>query len=121
MSTKTRWRDILRFRSKSLFTECEVCLSFKGQLGNKTLTFEQKLGSVQGYRRHLRDQYCDRTVIWSLQAESSDPSSGVLMISTDGLDQCKFALPRDPEMRANAGLTLASPFSKDNRRNRLMF
>ncbi|CAK9073825.1 unnamed protein product [Durusdinium trenchii] len=101
---KERWQDILRFRSQSLFTSCEVCCAFKTQLQDKKLTFEQKLGCLQGYRAHLHDQYCDRTTIWTLQFEGADQHSGILMICTDGLDQAKFALPRDPQLRANAGL-----------------
>ncbi|CAK9006089.1 unnamed protein product [Durusdinium trenchii] len=101
---KERWQDILRFRSRSLFTTCEVCCSFKTQLQDRKLSFEQKLGCLQGYRAHLHDQYCDRTSIWTLQFEGADPQSGILMICTDGLDQAKFALPRDPQLRANAGL-----------------
>lgn len=93
---KERWYDILRFRSRSLFTTCEVCCAFKSQLQDRSISFEQKLGCLQGYRSHLHDQYCDRTVIWTLQSEGSDPNSGILMICTDGLDQAKFALPYKP-------------------------
>lgn len=105
---KERWSDILRFRSRSLFTTCEVCCAFKTQLQDRSLSFEQKLGCLQGYRQHLHSQYCDRTVIWTLQSEGSDPHSDILMICTDGLDQAKFSLPRDPQLRANAGLNLRS-------------
>ncbi|CAL1151353.1 unnamed protein product, partial [Cladocopium goreaui] len=101
---KERWSDILRFRARSLFTSCEVCCAFKAQLQDRSLTFEQKLGCLQGYRSHLHDQYCDRTVIWTLQSEGSDPRSSILLICTDGLDQAKFSLPRDPQLRSNAGL-----------------
>lgn len=103
---KERWRDILHFRDASLFTSCEVCCSFKAQLQDRTLSFEQKLGCLQGYRAHLHDQFCDRTVLWTMQSEASDGNSGILLISTDGLDQAKFALPREPELRCNAALTL---------------
>lgn len=105
---KDRWSDILRFRSRSLFTTCEVCCAFKTQLQDRSLSFEQKLGCLQGYRQHLHSQYCDRTVIWTLQSEGGDPHSDILMICTDGLDQAKFSLPRDPQLRANAGLNLRS-------------
>ena len=104
---KERWSDILRFRARSLFTSCEVCCAFKAQLQDRSLTFEQKLGCLQGYRSHLHDQYCDRTVIWTLQSEGSDPRSSILLICTDGLDQAKFSLPRDPQLRSNAGLTFS--------------
>ena len=103
---KQRWRDILRFRARSLFTTCEVCCAFKAQLQDRSLSFEQKLGCLQGYRAHLHDQYCDRTVIWTLQSEGCDPQAQILMLCTDGLDQAKFQLPRDPQLCTNAGLIL---------------
>lgn len=111
---RERWADVLRFRSRSLFTTCEVCCAFKSQLQDRTLSFEQKLGCLQGYRKHLHDQYCDRTMIWTLQSEGSDPNAGVLMICTDGLDQAKFSLPRDPQLRSNAGLNLCQMFGPLN-------
>ena len=109
-----RWKDILRFRAPSEFSCCEVCAAYKTQLADRTLSLEQKLGCLQGYRAHLHDQFCDRTIIWTLQAQGSEPHSGVLMICTDGLDQSKFALPRHPELRVNARLRLVKiqhPFS----------
>ncbi|CAL1146198.1 unnamed protein product [Cladocopium goreaui] len=99
---RRRWQDILRFRSKNLFTSCEVCYALKQGLGDKTLSLESKLQVLKEYRSHLHSQYCDRTVIWRLQAESAEHNSEVLLISTDGLDQSKFALPREPELRNNA-------------------
>ena len=69
---------------------------------------EQKLGCLEAYRQHLHDTFCDRTMIWSMQAESADFNSSILVIATDGLDQSKFALPREPEMRINSGLTFRS-------------
>lgn len=68
---------------------------------------EQKLGSLHIYRGHLHDQYADRCALWKLQAEAAEPSSQILFISTDGLDQAKFALPREPGLPANAHLRLA--------------
>lgn len=103
---KRRWSDILKFRQRNLFTTCEVCFALKGQLNDKSLSMEQKLGSLKLYRAHLHEQFCDRTIIWRLQSESSDPTTDILVISTDGLDQSKFALPREPELRNNAALNL---------------
>ena len=103
---KRRWSEILRFRDRSLFTSCEVCTALKGQLNDKALSMEQKLGALKLYRSHLHSQYSDRTVIWQLQSESADPTNEILLISTDGLDQSKFALPREPELRNNAALNL---------------
>ena len=103
---KRRWKEILQFRQKSHFTTCDVCAVLKAQLADRGLSMEQKLGSLQLYRSHLHDQFADRSILWKLQAEAADPSSGIIFISTDGLDQSKFALPREPGLRANAALIL---------------
>lgn len=102
---KRRWKDILQFRQKSLFSQCEVCWTLKSQLNSKTLSLDQKLGCLHQYREHLHDQFCDRSVIWKLQAESADPNTDFVIISTDGLDQSKFTLPRDPHLKASAALS----------------
>ena len=101
-----RWKDILRFRDRSLFSHCEICKNLKDDLSNKRLTFDQKLGALQLYRSHLHDQFCDRTICWRLQSESADTSTDLVAIATDGLDQAKFALPRDPNLRSSAHLFL---------------
>lgn len=101
-----RWKDVLGFRQRTMFSQCEICKTLKGDLGNKALTFDQKLGALEMYRAHLHDQFCDRTICWRMQAESADPSTDVLCIATDGLDQAKFAIPRDPGLRSSSALTL---------------
>lgn len=103
---KRRWKDVLHFRQRSLFTTCEVCSILKAQLSDRALSMEQKLGSLQVYRDHLHSQYCDRCTLWKLQSESAESTSPILFISTDGLDQAKFALPREPGLKASSALIL---------------
>ena len=93
--------------NRSLFSQCEICKNLKEDLSNKALSFDQKLGALQLYRAHLHDQFCDRSICWRLQSEGADPSTDLLVIATDGLDQAKFALPRDPNLRSSAYLILA--------------
>ena len=57
---KKRWQDVLQFRQKSLFTQCEVCWTLKSELSNKTISMEHKLGSLKLYRQHLHEQFFDR-------------------------------------------------------------
>lgn len=103
---KRRWQDILRFRQKTLFTACEICSILKQQLGDRSLGVEGKLEVLQQYRFHLHSQYRDRCCLWQLQSQSSEPNCEILFISTDGLDQAKFALPRHPDLKANAAVFL---------------
>lgn len=101
-----RWKSVLGFRQKSLFTACDLCSLYKEQLASKSLSFDQKLGSLKLYRRHLHDCYCDRSVLWKLESESRDPNTDVLYITTDGLDQAKFALPRFPQHKTTSAMNL---------------
>ena len=105
---KRRWQDILRFRQKSLFTACEVCSVLKQQLNDKSLGVEAKIEVLHQYRLHLHSQYSDRTCLWTLQSQGSEPHCEVLFLSTDGLDQAKFSLPRDPGLKTNAAVHLGS-------------
>ena len=101
---KKRWANVLGFRQKSLFTQCEVCWTLKSQLSDKKVSMNHKLGCLEQYRKHLHDQFCDRSIIWKLQSESADWNTDFLIISTDGLDQSKFSLPRDKNLKASAAL-----------------
>lgn len=65
-----------------------------------SLSASVRLGALKAYRRHLTEQFADRCAFWALKSVSGDPDSGVLVIMTDGADQAKFALPRDPGLRS---------------------
>lgn len=95
--------DVLRWR----FTTCEICQQLKASLADKGLSLEKKLGCLQAYRNHLRDQYDDRSKVWELEAMSGEQDSNVLLLSVDGMDQAKFAVPRDPQLRCSSALASA--------------
>ena len=80
----------------------------KEDLNSRSISFDQKLGSLQMYPAHLRDQFCDRTVCWKMQAIGAEPTSDLICICIDGRDQAKFALPRDPALRSSAALHLSA-------------
>ena len=63
-----------------------------------------KLAAVAGLRNHLHDQFCDRAAAWQLQDAAMDSLSGLMVVCTDGCDQSKFMMPRDPEFRVSAAL-----------------
>ena len=59
-----------------------------------------RLGALRLYRKHLLDQYADRCGFWSLRDISGQELSRVVVIMTDGADQAKYCLPRDPMLRS---------------------
>ena len=87
------------------FSQCELCFHFKRDLASAK-NIEEKLGTLIEYRRHLAEQYQDRSLLWMLQEASLDSMSDVLVCQIDGMNQGKFRLPRDPGLRCTASLHL---------------
>ena len=73
----------------------------KQDITNKAIPMEHRLRAVQHYRQHLSDQLQDRQALWSLQSLSGEADELTLLL--DGMDQGKFAVPRDPGLRMAAG------------------
>ena len=88
------------------FSQCDLCYHFKDSLANAK-NLEEKLGTLIAYRRHLAEQYQDRTLLWTLQEASLDSMSDLVAMQLDGMDQAKFRLPRDPRLRSTASLNPA--------------
>ena len=98
-----KWTAVLKFRAKSEFSSCDVCMELKAQqLGlqnglpsvpiglrfqDKTLTMDVRLGALKLYRERLVSQYSDRCSYWALKDISGDVTTGVLCMTTDGADQ----------------------------------
>ncbi|CAK9027153.1 Uncharacterized protein SCF082_LOCUS17791 [Durusdinium trenchii] len=105
---QSRWKDVLKFRARSMFSQCELCYNFKQDLSSTSLSMEARLGTLTKYRRHLADQYSDRCILWSLQEAACDPQSDLVIMCTDGMDQGKFRLPRYPGHRASSAVASAN-------------
>ena len=110
------WAGLIHSNSRHLtldwwvylrFSQCEQCFHFKETLADQSLSMEVRLGAIIEYRRHLASQYSDRCIIWNLQELSFDPLSDCIVCQTDGMDQGKFRVPRDPKLRATASLSTA--------------
>ena len=67
---------------------------------NRDLGMDVRLGALRLYRRHLLEQYADRCGFWSLRDVSGEEFSRLVCIMTDGADQAKYCLPRDPMLRS---------------------
>lgn len=86
------------------FSACELCWHFKNDIA-QAKSLEERLGQLIKYRQHLADQYQDRVISWGLQELVLDDPSDLVVIQVDGLDQAKFALPRDPKLRATSSVS----------------
>ena len=83
------------------FTQCELCYHYKQSI-SKSTSLEEKLAALLAYREHLAAQYADRAICWTLQELPVDYLSDCIVLQSDGMDQGKFKLPRDPALHAIA-------------------
>lgn len=87
------WRKYLRFRKTSQHAQCTTCFKLQEAMSCRRAAREDRLGAAAALRQHLRDQYLDRCIYWSLRW-SSRRDTGVLTIIIDSMDKAKFAWPR---------------------------
>jgi hypothetical protein len=87
------FEDKLSFRTKRQHSVCPVCIKHKMLL--KTFGHDSAARNRQRlmYDQHLKNQYSDRRVYWSLRASSRLWGKTICLI-IDGIDQAKFAWPR---------------------------
>ena len=92
-------------RSWMRFTQCEFCYQCKKTI-SEAASMELKLGALVSYREHLTSQYADRAITWALQELGTEESllGDLIICQVDGMDQGKFRLPRDPQLKATASL-----------------
>ena len=81
------------------FTVCDICEQLKSQLHDKQVPLSEKLGAVTQYRRHLKDQYNDRSILWTLCDVANSREGDILLLWLDGMEQAKFQVPRDRGLR----------------------
>ena len=63
------------------------------------VSMDERLGALKLYRRHLVEQYSDRCAFWSLKDISGEVMSRTVCMCTDGADQAKYMVPRDPGLQ----------------------
>lgn len=115
ISFSTFWRtwrvefDHLRFRSTSSHAQCSCCLHHRVLLKELSPYLHARNHQASLYRAHLVSQYRDRLCYWSLRGSSRLKTIGHICIMQDGMDQCKFSLPRSHLTRAKDLSTLMKP------------
>lgn len=62
--------------------------------------FAERLAAIKAYRQHLAAQFQDRYMLWAMRGFAQDIACTFLLLVADGIDQAKWRLPRDPELRA---------------------
>ena len=98
-----KWSYVLKFRKKSQHKECTDCHVFRESIQGKRKSPAEKMELACKWREHLRAQYHDRLIYWSLRW-CSRSNMNVLCIIIDSMDQCKTAWPQYPFHRKPAVL-----------------
>lgn len=88
-----KWSHVLRFRKSSQHSCCQVCFDLKAAIETARGDLQLKLQHARTLREHLRAQYQDRCVYWSLRWASRQHQN-VLVLIVDSMDKAKFAVPR---------------------------
>ena len=96
----------LRFAMR--FTVCDQCDQFKAQLHDPKTPLPEKLGCVQAYRKHLKDQYTDRSLLWQLCDLAYAKEGELMVIWIDGMEQAKFQVPRSRGLKTSSQLCFGS-------------
>ena len=90
-----RWSSILLFRKSSTHSQCTFCWKCQQWLA-KHISLSDKLTIAQRLREHLRMQYADRCLYWSLRWASQRGNLNLLTVIIDSMDKSKFGLPQWP-------------------------
>ena len=98
-----KWSYVLKFRKKSQHKECNDCHTFRESIQGKRKSPAEKMELACQWREHLRAQYHDRLIYWSLRW-CSRSNMNVLCVIIDSMDQCKTAWPQYPFHRKPAVL-----------------
>jgi len=87
------WTNFLQFRKTSQHKECNACFDFREALHKKSTTTAEKMALAAQWQEHIKLQYHDRMLYWSLRF-ASRAFMNVLCIIIDSLDKCKTAYPQ---------------------------
>ena len=98
----------LRFRPMSSHSECSICLRHKALISGLGCHLNAKLAQEALFTQHLKSQYYDRICYWEGRGVARNKGLTAVFIC-DGMDQCKFAAPRAPAMRAKCFSEMMRP------------
>ena len=88
-----KWSSILTFRQRTQHKECDICYDYRENLQKKNATGAQKIQWAKEWQEHLRAQYHDRLIYWSLRW-ASRAYQNVLVLTIDSMDKAKTAYPQ---------------------------
>ena len=88
-----KWSCILTFRKASQHKECSLCHDFRCAVHRRGVPTAEKVAIARQWREHVRAQYHDRLLYWSLRW-ASRMFQDVLVIIIDSMDKVKTMYPK---------------------------
>ena len=88
-----KWTSILTFRKTSQHKECSTCFNLRANLHKKGPSNAQKKAWAREFQEHIRHQYHDRLLYWSLRW-ASRAFMNVLVLIIDSMDKVKTMYPK---------------------------
>ena len=90
---QTTWAGCLKFRKVAQHSTCQECFELKKSMHAARGDLAAKVQYAGKLREHLKAQYQDRCLYWSLRWASRQYQD-VLVIIVDSMDKTKFGIPR---------------------------
>ena len=86
------WNKCLTFRKESTHALCFTCGQLRHRI-HRAETVDEHINACGMLHAHLRDQYRDREIYWSIRARARSERD-VLSLIMDGMDHSKFGIPQ---------------------------
>jgi hypothetical protein len=106
------WKAYIGMRKSSEHAQCQVCWNLQQQLSARQASWLERATAARSLRTHLRLQYLDRMIYWSMRWASQQQLGGVLCIIIDSMDKSKFSWPKLPCRRLPKGPLDGTPRPK---------
>ena len=92
---KERWKKMLVIRKESQHGRCQLCSDCHRVMRKSNLSWSDRTTAAQRLRQHLRDQYTDRMLYWSMRWSSRQVvQPEVICIIIDSMGKWGSAWPK---------------------------
>jgi hypothetical protein len=92
---KQHWQKLLVIRKESQHARCQLCSDLQRVMQKSNVAWAERTAAAQQLRQHLRDQYTDRMLYWSMRWSSRQVvQPDVLCIIIDSMGKWGSAWPK---------------------------
>jgi len=89
------WKKLLVPRGESTHSRCQLCADLQSIMQRSNIAWSERTAAAQRLRQHLRDQYTDRMLYWSMRWSSRQAvQPEVVCIIIDSMGKWGSAWPK---------------------------